>query len=109
MADTIIVPKKMNISAITSSWVGAIASCKVLENGSTEVTFDDTSPVPAKTVDELITAADNYTGKKIILKKIGDLESTITLRRIRDAFASDAGKKWVDDVEKLIAIERAKL
>ena len=45
----------------------------------------------------------------IVQLEIHRLESTVTPRRIRDALASDAGKKWVDDVEKLIAIERAKL
>jgi hypothetical protein len=41
--------------------------------------------------------------------QIEKLESTITPRRIRDALASDAGKKWVADVEAKIAIERGKL
>ena len=40
--------------------------------------------------------------------EIQRLESTITQRRIR-AMTTVAGAKWVDDVEKLIAIERAKL
>jgi len=109
MANTIIVPKKMNISAITSSWAGAIASCKALDNGSTEVTFDDTSPVPAKTVDELIASADNYVGKKIILQKIKELEDSVTPRRLRDALANDEGKAWVAAVELKIKTERDKL
>ncbi len=32
-----------------------------------------------------------------------------TIRRLREALASDEGKTWVADVEELIAIERAKL
>jgi len=42
------------------------------------------------------------------LDKIAQLESTVTPRRIRE-MTTVAGAKWVDDVEKLIAIERAKL
>ena len=43
------------------------------------------------------------------IAEIQRLESTITPRRIRDALANDAGKKWVADVEALIATERGKL
>ena len=39
--------------------------------------------------------------------EIHRLESTVTPRRIREMTTAD-GAKWVDDVEKLIAIERAK-
>ena len=42
------------------------------------------------------------------LDEIDILESTVTLRRIREMTTAD-GAKWVDAVEKLIAIERAKL
>ncbi len=41
-------------------------------------------------------------------EEIHRLESTVTPRRIREMTTAD-GAKWVDDVEKLIAIERAKL
>ena len=41
-------------------------------------------------------------------EEIQRLESTVTPRRIREMTTAD-GAKWVDDVEKLIAIERAKL
>ena len=37
-----------------------------------------------------------------------DLPATVTPRRIRE-MTTVAGAKWVDDLEKLIAIERAKL
>tara|TARA_Y100001951_G_scaffold86505_1_gene76924 strand:+ start:522 stop:764 length:243 start_codon:yes stop_codon:yes gene_type:complete len=40
--------------------------------------------------------------------EIHRLESTVTPRRIREMTTAD-GAKWVDDVEKLIAVERAKL
>ena len=42
------------------------------------------------------------------IKEIDRLESTVTPRRIRE-MTTVAGAKWVDDLEKLIAIERAKL
>ena len=41
-------------------------------------------------------------------REIARLESTVTHRRIRE-MTTVAGAKWVDDVEKLIAIERSKL
>ena len=40
-------------------------------------------------------------------REIERLESTVTPRRIRE-MTTEAGAKWVDDVEKLIAIERVK-
>jgi hypothetical protein len=46
--------------------------------------------------------------KASALRKIEELESTVTPRRIRE-MTTDDGAKWVDDVEKLIAVERAKL
>ena len=41
-------------------------------------------------------------------REIARLESTVTHRRIRE-MTTVAGAKWVDDLEKLIAIERSKL
>ena len=41
--------------------------------------------------------------------KIYLLEAAVTPRRIRDSVLTDDGKKWLDDQEKLIAVERAKL
>ena len=46
--------------------------------------------------------------KRDAMEEIRRLESTVTPRRIREMTTAD-GAKWVDDVEKLIAIERAKL
>ena len=51
--------------------------------------------------------ADGAT-KRNATEEIHRLESTVTPRRIREMTTAD-GAKWVDDVEKLIAIERAKL
>ena len=42
------------------------------------------------------------------LAEIQRLESSVTPRRIRE-MTTDAGKQWVNNVEKLIAIERGKL
>jgi len=42
-------------------------------------------------------------------EKIYQLERVITPRRIRDSILTADGKKWLDDQEKLIAVERAKL
>ena len=42
------------------------------------------------------------------LKEIHRLESTVTQRRIR-AMTTDAGKKWMEDIEAKIATERGKL
>ena len=46
--------------------------------------------------------------KRDAMKEIQRLESTVTPRRIREMTTAD-GAKWVDDVEKLIAVERGKL
>jgi hypothetical protein len=46
--------------------------------------------------------------KNRALQEIRNLEKTVTQRRIREMTTAD-GAKWVDDVEKLIAVERGKL
>ena len=46
--------------------------------------------------------------KSLALHNIRELEITVTPRRIREMTTAD-GAKWVDDVEKLIAVERGKL
>lgn len=42
------------------------------------------------------------------MAEIHRLEATVTQRRIR-AMTTDAGKKWMEDIEAKIAIERGKL
>lgn len=42
------------------------------------------------------------------MEEISILESTVTQRRLR-AMTTDAGKKWIEDIEAKIAIERGKL
>ena len=49
------------------------------------------------------------TDMELCMAEISHLESTVTPRRMRDAFANKAGKDWVANVESLIAIERGKL
>ena len=46
--------------------------------------------------------------KREAMEEIYRLESTVTPRRIRDMTTAD-GAIWIDDVEKLIAVERGKL
>ena len=60
----------------------------------------------ARDAEELAWA--NGKAKRDATEEIHRLESTVTPRRIREMTTAD-GAKWVDDVEKLIAIERAKL
>ena len=42
-------------------------------------------------------------------EKIDQLEMAVSLRRLRDSVLTADGKTWLDDQEKLIAVERAKL
>ena len=44
-----------------------------------------------------------------VLDKIEKLEAAVTPRRVRDSILTADGKTWLDDQEKLIAVERAKL
>ena len=46
---------------------------------------------------------------EIARTKITALEYAVTQRRLRDAHLTEDGKKWLEDQEKLIAVERAKL
>jgi hypothetical protein len=47
--------------------------------------------------------------KREALREISNLENAITRRRMRDSILTEDGKKWLDDQEKLIAVERGKL
>ena len=58
------------------------------------------------THDSSTEAADDI--KESAYRKIMELEATVTPRRIREMTTAD-GAKWIDDVEKLMAVERAKL
>ena len=62
----------------------------------------------AKTITHDSSKQNANATKASALRKIEALEVTVTPRRIRE-MTTDDGAKWVDDVEKLIAIERAKL
>ena len=67
----------------------------VVDEGAKSVTHDSSRET-----------ADNI--KEVAYRKIQELEVTVTPRRMRE-ITTDDGAKWVDDVEKLIAVERAKL
>ena len=70
------------------------------------IVFHDGTEKPSDA--ELIALSDATNAKYVAQAEIHRLESTVTPRRIREMTTAD-GAKWVDDVEKLIAIERAKL
>ena len=61
-----------------------------------------------KTITQDTATENSVIAKRNATAEIVRLESTVTPRRIREMTTAD-GAKWVDDVEKLIAIERAKL
>ena len=61
-----------------------------------------------KTITQDTATENSVIALRNIKAEINRLESTVSSRRIREMTTAD-GAKWVDDVEKLIAIERAKL
>lgn len=67
--------------------------------------------IPSQADQDLWTAeydAEFSPTKETAIAEIQRLESTVTPRRIRE-MTTVAGAKFVDDVEKLIVIERSKL
>jgi len=64
----------------------------------------DTKPTDA----EIKAEVDRLDADYAVQETIKQLEATVTQRRIRE-ITTVAGAKWIDDLEKLIAIERAKL
>ena len=79
-------------------------------DGYYEVDISDGQPAPKWTEGFTLTSAQPTPDPSIAIaaQAIARLESTVTPRRIRE-MTTVAGAKFVDDVEKLIAIERAKL
>ena len=61
------------------------------------------------TEDEIIAAWPAAEIKQEAQRLLIKLEEEITPRRIRDSVLTEDGKKWLEDQEKLIAVERAKL
>ena len=55
-----------------------------------------------------VPTAPVITKKNPVLSAIEKLEATVTQRRVRE-MTTDAGKKWIEDVEAKIATERSKL
>jgi hypothetical protein len=51
----------------------------------------------------------NNTIRNEAMSEIQRLEQLITNKRLRDSILTADGKTWLDDQEKLIAVERAKL
>ena len=54
-------------------------------------------------------AWSNGAGVRAALSEISRLETLITNRRLREAALTAAGKTWLQGIEDLIAVERAKL
>ena len=72
------------------------------KRGETEVVVDG----------ETVTVTKKAVAKReaeIAQEKIETLEYAISARRVRDSILTEDGKAWLDDQEKLIAVERAKL
>jgi len=96
-------PSKSDADAHVAKYGGFVADAPksgsmkywVVDEGSKTITHDSSK----QTADEI---------KELALQKIRELEATVTPRRIREMTTAD-GAKWVDDVEKLIAVERGKL
>jgi len=70
--------------------------------------WDKANPDKQPTDEELKKAWVKAELKMNATEEIQRLETTVTQRRIREMTTAD-GVKWVDDVEKLIAVERVKL
>ena len=81
----------------------------ITQLGTDQWTIAGGSGVTVSAADaELKTAWVKAEVKLGVVQEIGRLEATVTQRRIRE-MTTDAGAKWVDDIEALIEIERAKI
>lgn len=67
--------------------------------------FTEAEEIAADKADKIF---DDGKIKRAVMLEIRKLERTVTQRRLRE-MTTDEGKKWVDDIEKLIGIERNKL
>ncbi len=72
------------------------------KRGETEVVVDGDSVTVTK-------KAVAKSAAEMAQEKIFELETAVTPRRMRDSVLTADGKTWLDDQEKLIAVERAKL
>ena len=121
--------KKSDGTAVSQG--GTISKIKLPEQTGGDVVFTgDKRPldlgdyflVKAKEIDEDLSATKKR-GETVTVTKpavaksaaemaqenIWTLEAAVTPRRLRDSILTDDGKKWLDDQEKLIAVERGKL
>ncbi len=83
----------------------ARTKCIANADGGARVALTEAEEIVRDTEEK---AWSDGTVKREAKEEIKRLENTVTPRRIREMTTAD-GAKWVDDVEKLIAIERAKL
>jgi len=74
-------------------------------NVQTNVETQRESTAEEKTASDIVELAE---AAKAPYRAIAKLESTVTPRRIRE-MTTVAGAKWIENVEKLIAIQRSKL
>jgi hypothetical protein len=105
MGDKLMATKNMcdAILAVNPSAIFRISGEWVHEN---IVWQDDTTPISKA---DIAAKLVEIQAEEDVLDKILELEAAVTPRRVRDSILTDAGKTWLDDQEKLIAVERAKL
>ena len=83
----------------------ARTKCIASKDGGTSVTLTEAEEIIRDAEEKASTDAKP---RKDAMNESKRLESTVTPRRIRE-MTTVVGTKWVDDVEKLIAVERGKL
>lgn len=67
------------------------------------------TPAEETDADTIDAKAPSWAKKEEAKIEIQILEGAITPRRMRESVLTADGKAWLDDQEKLIAVERAKL
>jgi hypothetical protein len=90
--------------AIKSLRPGAEYSVHVVGGETTIEWLDSDQSRPSE--DEILAECERLDTRQVILDAIERLESEVTQRRIRDAYADST---WMDAQEAKIAVERAKL
>jgi hypothetical protein len=80
------------------------AQITIDNDDSSQITVHDDTVLPPD--DELLAECNRLDARQVILNNIETLESEVTQRRLRDAYADST---WMDAQEAKIAVERAKL